>query len=326
MTGVESEPHTDSRSLASALAPVLCEACDNRLNDISWFKADWQIGGAATATATYRLDNGTNAPVIIKLPVVQRELTWMKRMQPANGSDETEPVIPRLYQCGLELGGYDLAWLIIEKFEHGPLGLKWHDDHMSRVSEAATRFHAAAEQFGTGGQKPRIENWPKLVEESRESVRINELPEQQRWNTLLKTLAGKLDGIVSEWEARPITHCVHGDLHIANAMSRHSMTEGPVTLIDLAEVHPGHWVEDAVYLERQFWSRPERIVSKTNPVKLMAKCRKRMKLHVDEKDARLAMIKRVLLAGTAPHFLKNEGHPHYLEACLNWLERGLNEL
>ena len=325
MSGV-AEPHTDSRSLASALAPVLCEACEDRLKDISWFKADWQIGGAATATATYQLDAGGSASVIVKLPVVQRELIWMRRLQPANSAEDPDLVVPRLYQSGEVLGGYDLAWLIIERFPHGPLGLKWHDDHLPRICEAATRFHAATVAHGGGELKARVENWPKLIEESREAVRINELPEQQRWNTLLKALSGRLDGIVKEWEARPITHYVHGDLHIANAMSRHSMTEGPVSLIDLAEVRPGHWTEDAVYLERQLWARPERISGKNSPVKLMAKCRKKLKLAVDESDARLAMIKRVLLAGTAPHFLKNEGHPHYLEACLHWLERGAKEL
>lgn len=325
MSGFESEPHPDSRTLVTALAPVLCEACDGRLNDISWFKADWQIGGAATATATYRLDDGVIAPVIVKLPVVQRELLWMRRLQPAGGEEDTNLVVPRLYQSGDVVGGYDLAWVIIERFAHGPLGLKWHDDHLPRICDAAARFHAATGAQRVGDQKPRVENWPKLIEESRESVRINDLHEQQRWNTALKTLLGKLDVIVAEWDARPISHCVHGDLHIANAMSRHGMNEGLVSLIDLAEVRPGHWTEDAVYLERQFWARPERI-ERNNPVKLMSKCRKKLKLVVDETDARLAMIRRVLLAGTAPHFLKSEGHPVYLEACLNWLERGMKEL
>ena len=42
-------------------------------------------------------------------------------------------------------------------------------------------------------------------------------------------------------------------------------------------------------------------------------------------DARLAMIRRVLLAATAPRFLKTEGHPRHLEACLGQLEKTLGE-
>ena len=37
-------------------------------------------------------------------------------------------------------------------------------------------------------------------------------------------------------------------------------------------------------------------------------------------DTRLAMIRRGLLAATAPKFIRSEGHPRHLEACLKWLE------
>jgi hypothetical protein len=38
------------------------------------------------------------------------------------------------------------------------------------------------------------------------------------------------------------------------------------------------------------------------------------------------MIRRALLAGTAPKFMRSEGHPRHLQACLNWLETALAEL
>ena len=103
------------------------------------------------------------------------------------------------------------------------------------------------------------------------------------------------------------------------------MDEGDVALIDLAEVHAGHWVEDAVYLERLLWARPERLKSH-KPVKAIAKARKAHGLDVDKDYPRLAMIRRALLAATAPKFIKSEGSPAHLAACLNWLETSLRDL
>ena len=103
------------------------------------------------------------------------------------------------------------------------------------------------------------------------------------------------------------------------------MEAGPVALIDLAEVRAGHWVEDAVYLERQFWARPKHLDA-ARPVKTLAAARRRLGLPVQDDYPRLAMARRVLLAATAPGFLKSEGDPRHLDACLGWLERALSEL
>jgi hypothetical protein len=108
-------------------------------------------------------------------------------------------------------------------------------------------------------------------------------------------------------------------------MSREGLREGSVSLIDLAEVHAGHWLEDAVYLERQLWARPERM-QKEKPVKAVAKARKKLGLAVEETYPRLAMIRRALLAGTAPKFIKSEGNPVHLAACLDRLEIALSDL
>ena len=47
--------------------------------------------------------------------------------------DLAQPVAPRLYASDESIGGYDLAWIVIERFDHGPLGLHWHDDHVPRL-------------------------------------------------------------------------------------------------------------------------------------------------------------------------------------------------
>ncbi len=303
--------------LAATLVPVLGDACDGKLSEITWFKADWQRGGAATGTATYRLDGGETADVVVKLPVVQRELLWMRRLQKAS-------VVPKLYASGDTLGGYDLAWVVIERFPYGPLGTHWHDDHTERVADAAARFYEASSHYPVD-LDPVKEPWADLLRDAQESLNINDVPNKPQWKKAVKTLRGRLEVISESWEARDATQWLHGDLHLANAMSRVGLESGPVCLIDLAEVRAGHWIEDAVYFERQLWGRPDRL--KTHkPVKAIAGARRRRGLSVEDNYARLAMVRRALLAGTAPKYLKSEGDRRHLETCLDWLERALVEL
>jgi hypothetical protein len=313
--------HADPRSLAASLAPVIAEACAGRLSPITWYRADWQRGGAATGTAAFTLDDGSTARVVVKLPVVPRERMWITRLQ---DDDDADAVVPRLYASGHTLAGYDLAWIVIERVEHGPLGARWHDDHTARIAEAAARFHARAAAFPVD-QAARSEPWAELVDGARESLRDNQVPRLKRWRVAVKTLRSRLGPIVEQWEARDTAQWVHGDLHLANAMSRVSMEAGPVCLVDFGEVRAGNWVEDAVFLERQLWARPERLKDR-KPVRELAAARRKLGLAVEDDYHRLAMIRRALMAGTAPRFLQSEGDPRHLEACLDWLERALDEL
>ncbi|NNM27621.1 MAG: phosphotransferase [Phycisphaerales bacterium] len=308
----------DLRSLATSLLPSLAEACGERLTNVNWFKADWQRGGAATGTASYDHDGG-RAEVVVKIPVVRRELTWLQRLQ-----DGETPVVPRLYAAGVEIGGYDLAWAVMERFAHGPLGLHWHDQHVPRVAEAAARFHAAAGRYDVD-EPPRDEPWEALLRDAMESIRINQVENERGWTESLKRLGPRLSALVEEWNARDVGGWLHGDLHLANAMSRTGIDDGAVCLIDLAEVHSGHWLEDAVFLERQLWARPERL-KRHKPVRAIAAARRTLGLPVEADYPRLAMIRRLLLAATAPRFIRSEGHPAHLAACLRRVKSALDEL
>lgn len=337
----ESTP-ADARYLAASLAPQLVAACDNRLSTISWFRTDWQRGGAATGTATLDTGEGGPVPVVVKLPVVARELFWTRRLgadgasvgptgstSTRNGSVDAqyttaEPVAPRLYASGHELGGYDLTWLVIERIAHGPIATHWSESTIPRIADAAARFYAATRSHPID-RGPHTEEWADELHTSLKQVAQNKLPDHQRWTKAIKSLLGRIDDIVTEWRARPIDDWIHGDLHPANAMSRGDGDDGPVTLIDLAEVRPGHWVEDAVYLERLLWTRPD-LLKPAKPVRAIADARKRYGLPVDPAYPRLAMIRRALLAATAPCFLQSEGSPRHLEACLNWLDIANREL
>ena len=125
-------------SLASSLEPVLKQQTNNRLGDVQWFRTDWQRGGAATGFATWSGEDGEKTEVVVKLPVIQKELFWTTRMQ------DTDGVAPRLFASAEKINGYDLAWIIIERFPIGPLGKKWDDSHISRIADAAARFSALA--------------------------------------------------------------------------------------------------------------------------------------------------------------------------------------
>lgn len=313
-------PSLDSQTLASSLTPMLEASCEGRLRNLRWFRADWQRGGAATAHAEFTDDQNQTHRVIVKLPVGASELTWTRRLQ----CGEQHPVIPRLHASGDAVGGFDLAWIVIEALPHGPLGARWQDSSILRIAEAAARFHHAASTFIID-RVPVQEDWTALLKAARDSVQTNHLAEKSRWTAALKTLAARLDALVREWNHRAMDTWVHGDLHPANAMCRHSNDNAEVVLIDLAEVRPGHWIEDAVFLERLFWAHPDHIKIH-KPVRAIGDARKRLGLPVNDDDRRLAAIRRALLAATAPKFMKTEGNPAHLAACLNRLEASLLEL
>ncbi|MGI9012774.1 MAG: aminoglycoside phosphotransferase family protein [Phycisphaerales bacterium] len=318
----------DPHSLATSLTPALIEQCDGRLSDLRWFRADWQRGGAATARAAYVNDHGEAVDVVVKIPVSANELTWTRRLQQCpldvdeNGI-RRDPVAPQLLASGSELGGYDLAWLVIEKLASGPLGAHWKEGDIRRMAEAAARFYALTSDFPMHGE-PIREDWPQLVAAARESVRTNHIPEEQRWRVALKSLNAILSDVVEFWRSRVVDTWVHGDLHPANAMCRSDAPGAYVTLIDLDRVRPGHWIEDAIYLERLHWVMPDRIKTE-KPVREIADARKALGLAHDQHTVRLALARRMLLAATAPRFLSTEGNPVHLAACLSRLESGLRE-
>jgi hypothetical protein len=96
-------------------------------------------------------------------------------------------------------------------------------------------------------------------------------------------------------------------------------------LLDFGEVHPGHWVEDAVYLERIYWANPD-VAKKVKFVNLFAKARKALGLDCSDDYATLAQVRRVLMASCVPAWLHRENHPAYLNAALEMIERTLPAL
>lgn len=307
-------------ALASALAPALLDACAGRLSPIAWFRADWQRGGAGTGYAAWTFDDGSTRDVVVKLPVgpVERRFTV--------GLSETDAPSPRVVAHGMELGGYDLAWLVMERLPGDPLAAALHKEVFQELAEACAAFHHRAGELwpiGPDARRAADPDWGALIETARAAAKDSHIPHYAQWNDALKHTQKALPRLLAAWTARPINTWRHGDLHAGNAMRRPDGspwgTPGCV-LLDFAEVQPGHWVEDAVYLERMHWGRKDALDG-VKPVSLLAKARRARGLDTEGDYGALANIRRVLTAASIPAFLDREGTPSHLNASLETLER-----
>ena len=309
-----------SQDLAAALEPVLREACEGRLGSIGWFRTDWQRGGGATGGSVWKPEDGAPLDVVVKLPVPPRELRWLSRL-----GVRGDRHVPRHLAGGETLGGYDLAWVVMERLPHGPLLLEWTPECVKPIAEAAAAFAALAADHAVD-PVPAEPDWPARLAAAKAKVRELRLVGSKTWNATIRAVSGRLDSLLERWSQRRPLEWIHGDLHPGNAMTREATRPAKaVCLVDFAEVRVGHWVEDAVYLERLHWARPERIAGHP-PLRTIAAARKARGLDNGEDHAGFAAIRRLLMAATAPAFARTEGSPAYFEACLARAEESLKAL
>jgi hypothetical protein len=300
----------------ASLEPALHKACSGNLSQVNWFRTEWQRSGALTGNSTYRDESGSARPVVVKLPVLPNELLWLDRLQPFDG------LVPRLYAGGRELGGHDIAWVVMERIAHGPIGAAWGGAKFDLFVEAAGRFYEASSSFPVD-RKPPVVDWQSIIRGSRDGATRGQLAHAQRWKQALKQADRRLQQWTTDWQQRPQNHWCHGDLHLANALSRHEAPQGPVVLIDFAAVHAGHWVEDAIYFEHLYWARGSALEGR-KLCNLIARRRRHHGLEVDEHWPRFAALARALLAarvpGDLPLYGRDRGHQ---KAALEKLEDAL---
>lgn len=323
----------DPHSLATSLCPLLREQSGGRLSPVEWFRAAWQRGGAATGFATWSPDNTPPIPVVLKLPVGPVEHRWttaIGRVEPAHwDSDQARALpAPRVIASGTSLGGFDLAWFIMERLPGRPLTQHLEPQGINDLLIAACDFHTAAASHAPPDQRPPSPDWDGTIAKAREIVRAGGIPEAQKWNEAIHRVQKALPSLKARWEARPLNVWCHGDLHPGNALRRDNPPQGSSTdrhgcvLIDLALVHAGHWIEDALYLERQFWGYPE-VLDGIKPVSVIARLRRERGLVVDDIYPSLSLVRRVLAASCAPALVEREGNPRYLHAALHNIEQYL---
>lgn len=297
------------------LEPVLRSVCDGRLSAVSWFRTDWQRSGAATGYATYKDDAGEERQAVVKLPVPPCELLWLKALRDA------PDVVPKLYAGDGVLGGYDMAWVVMERLPHGPLGSAWGGAEFGLLIEAVGRFYRATADVPVHTKHTPLD-WGAIHDHARTSVRDHALPEAQRWNRALKKAHRHYKEWVGIWDGRPMEHWCHGDLHLANAMTRSEPPNGPAVLFDFAKVCASHWVQDGVYLEHLYWGRPGEL-NGHKLCKELAHHRKQIGLPVDKGWSHLADAKRALLAMSVPTILDVDGNARHVHGALEVLERAV---
>ncbi|MBX3356881.1 MAG: phosphotransferase [Phycisphaeraceae bacterium] len=332
-----------SGDLAALLEPALRAACRDRLSGIQWFKSTWQAGGASTGFAEFSDPDGGGVPVVVKLPVGPAEYVWttgVAEHASALGGDQPERHLPtpRVFASGQELGGYDLAWIVVERLEGQPLNHGLSEAGVLDLLRAAARWYLLSSRIKPPGKPPPQPDWEAVLHKAREALKQAQGPHgthaienPQHWNAVLKDVHRALPRLTVIWDSRPINSWCHGDLHPGNAMRRAAAGNGhaaagngdsPCVLLDLALVHAGHWVEDACYLERLYWGKPE-MLHGVKPVTALNKFRKELGMHhgPEEDHQLLANVRRVLMAATAPAYLQREGHPRYIKTALETLER-----
>ncbi len=327
---------SDPLALGAMLAPAVKQAAGDNLGDIEWFRTSWQRGGAATGFSTWTLEDGQIVPCMVKVPVGPTERRWAAALGDCWRRGWASPdcatlSTPRVLASADELGAYDLCWLVVERFEGGTVASGFDQHALGALIEAACDFQIRAQsQFRPQGTA-FDPDWPKAHEQARQLAHDGAIPDAQHWNNALKHARRLLPEALAVWKARPINAWLHGDLHPANAMWRQHSDNGhghdgqKCALIDLGMVHPGHWAEDGLYLERQFWGRSERLHG-LKPVSMMARARREAGLPVEPDYAGVLESKRLIASAAAPANLEHEGDGIYLSGALAVLERSVRSL
>ncbi len=320
--GAAAPPKNDASSLAHMLEPVLRDCCNGCLGEIAWFRSAWSSSGSATGSATWR-DSRGNFDTIVKLPLGPEEFRWTTAL----GNPDAKAPTPRVFASGSELGGYDLAWIVEERVKGEPIRARMGPGDVERVLVAAADFHEAAIRVRPQVDAPKPLDWEGTLARARDVCHAFAIPEAQRWNECVKHVVRMLPKLLARWNARPLNCWCHGDMHPGNVLRLVEPRDDAhaCVMIDLAMVHAGHWIEDAVYLERQYWAAPEYLHG-VRPVAALAQLRRERGLRVDQEHVDLANIRRVLMAAVSPAFTDREGHPRYLRAALETLEKTLPQV
>lgn len=301
-------------ALSRNLLDLWAKEHQEKFTDLVPFRTVWQHGGAATAWVKCV---ETQRDGMVKLPVKAWERRWHRRIRESRDPD----LAPDLFAIGDTIGNVDFAWIVMERIRGNPLHQVPDAHSVEQACEAFARFQKASRPFAVQ-RRPAPAGWLKQIEQTRKSLQALPQDLAVSWRDALDALAKYHDEAIAAWRYRPIKGWVHGDAHLGNILRTE---QDEVHLIDFAEVRAGHWVEDAIALERPLWQRPE-LLSNTDPVDMMAGYRRHLGLPVRAEDGRLAAIRRTLLAATAPAWSRTEGGFSGLRSTLKVLEQGLREI
>ncbi|QOJ00472.1 MAG: aminoglycoside phosphotransferase family protein [Phycisphaeraceae bacterium] len=311
----------DPHDLALTAEPEIREACGGRLGPVEWFRSAWQSSGSATGFASWSADPGPGpAGAMIKIPVSEGELRWTRDIA---GVDD-DPPVPRVLGHGETAAGKPVRWLVVERLAGKPLSAGLDERGATDLIATTFAFHAAAAKVRPVDEAPKPVDWADAVHRAREAVKTHGMPEPGRWAEALRHIEKAAGHLAARWEARPINTWCHGDLHPGNALRRGGHT-GRCVLVDLDLVHAGHWIEDAVYFERQYWGHMD-LLGGVKPVSALARLRREAGYLDDGNYADLANVRRVLMAALVPLFFDREHNAKYVRAAVETIERTLPQI
>lgn len=319
--GVSGSANHDAHDMGPRLEPALLAACNGQLSDLHWFRSDWQYGGAATAFASFATPDGGARQVVVKLPIGEREYAVL------TGLASVAAPTPRLAFHGESLGGQEVRWVVMERLPGTPAAAHLHKDVLPHLIDATVSFYKACDGR-LAIDPPKQQDWAAILERSRQAIHDNPtIPRGAEWAAAVRHVMKSLPRLLAIWDARSMNSTCHGDLHPGNCMER--PTDSPWgepghILFDFAESHRGHWVEDAVYIERMYWARPK-VLDGIKPVTMLAKARRTQGLDADDDYMTLANVRRTLMAATSPAYLETEGSRAYMSAALDTLENVLKQ-
>lgn len=321
----------DPQTLGESLGPVLIAQCQGRLGAIDWFRTSHQHSSSATGFSVWREGDGSPQPVIVKLPVGPAEHRWTSTMgtHEKHWGDPESAALPsvRVVASGERVGEVDCPWIVMERLVGPPMSSHIDQTCLHDLIATVADFQHRAARLTPIEGRPRTPDWEKLLERARDVARRDALPESHRWGDAIRKVQKTLPLLASAWDRRALNSWCHGDVHPGNVMRRSAHGGvGRWVLVDLALVHPGHWVEDALYLERQFWAHPE-FIQGVKPISELAKHRRERGLDANDNYAEIANVRRVLMAACAPAVMETEGRsPKYLHAALEIIEKTLPQV
>lgn len=321
----------DASHLGEALLPALREACGGRLGPVEVFRSPFQHGGAMTGFSTWERDDGSRTKVMVKLPVGSIEHRWGVALGSyEHHRFECEEAIccpvPRVLASGTSVGGYDFAWIVVERLSSPGVISRPEEKHVHEILETLVEFQARAAAVPLEGAK-KSPDWERLLERSREAARNGIVEDSKHWSEAIHKVQKVLPILRGKWERRAINAWCHGDLHLGNLLHR-ATAAGPTgqsVLVDLALVHAGHWVEDAIYFERQYWGHSD-LLKGVKPASELARLRRERGLNANDNYPELANVRRVLMAACVPAAAEREGNAKYVAAALELLERLLPQV
>lgn len=267
---------------------------------------------------------------MVKLPVGSNEHRWTTNLGTYHGPDYTCDAamrcpVPRVLQAGTTIGGYDFAWLVVERLTIPGVISRPEEKHVHEILETLVEFQWRAEQMAPIGPRKASPDWDRLIERSRQAARDGIVEDSQCWNDAIHKVQRVLPSLKARWEARAINSWCHGDLHLGNLLHRRVGDDLCSVLVDLALVHPGHWVEDAMYFERQYWGHSD-LLRGVKPATELARLRRERGLQANDNYPDVANVRRVLMAACVPAAAEREGNRKYVEAALDLLQRLLPQV